>query len=163
MKHKILLPIFLFLTFSFFSLNAQDYNTSIGGKVGYGLVASYKKFLNESAAIDLFGGLRWGNGIALGAYYEKHTPIDALDRLQWYWGFGGSFTTWSYNFARSNYYEVGASGVLGLDYSFDDYPLNLSLDWAPTIVLLSNYDTSFGSLGIFRGGYGALSIRYILN
>ncbi|MBK9567400.1 MAG: hypothetical protein IPO37_20190 [Saprospiraceae bacterium] len=82
--------------------------------------------------------------------------------MTWYWGFGGSFTTWDYGIAGlDNYYEVGVSGVLGLDYSFDDIPLNLSVDWAPTFVLLDSWDST-GSYNRFRGGYGALTARYIL-
>ncbi|MBK9151330.1 MAG: hypothetical protein IPM26_10160 [Saprospiraceae bacterium] len=71
------------------------------------------------------------------------------------------FYTWSYGIGNVGYYELGASGVLGLDYSFDDIPLNLSVDWAPTIVLLNNWGENWG-LSRFRGGYGALTARYIL-
>ncbi|MBK8701583.1 MAG: hypothetical protein IPN29_19350 [Saprospiraceae bacterium] len=142
--------------------SAQDYKSAIGLKLGYGLVGSYKTFLNEKAALDIFGGIRWG-GIAAGAYYEVHSPIKSVDRLKWYWGLGGSFTTWDYGYAGfDSYYEVGVSGVLGLDYSFEEYPVNVSVDWAPTIVLLDNYDYAGVSLSRFRSGYGALSVRYIL-
>ena len=47
----------------------------------------------------------------------------------------------------------GADGVLGLEYTFDDFPLNLSLDILPTVNL-------FGSTG-WGGINGALSIRYV--
>jgi len=156
---SVLVMLFMFAAVS----QAQDYKSAIGGKVGYGLIASYKTFLNEKAALDIFGGIRWG-GIAAGAYYLNHTPIASVDKLSWYWGFGGSFTTWDYGFAGyDNYYELGVSGVLGLDYAFDDLPLNVSLDWAPTIVLADSYDYPNSSLSRFRSGYGALSVRYILN
>ncbi|MBW6490708.1 MAG: hypothetical protein K0B15_05875 [Lentimicrobium sp.] len=141
----------------------QDYKSAIGGKLGYGLIASYKTFLSESNAVDIFGGIRWG-GFVAGAYWEKHYPLEIADNLRWYWGLGGSFTTWNYGYVGyNNYYEIGLSGVLGLDYSFDDLPLNLSLDWAPTIVVLDSWDYPGASYNRFRGGYGALSIRYILN
>jgi hypothetical protein len=104
-------------------------------------------------------GIRWG-GIAAGAYYLNHKPISSVDRLTWYWGFGGSYTTWDFG-VSDNYYELGVSGVLGLDYSFDDIPLNISLDWAPTFVVLDSWDFT-GSYNRFRGGYGALTARYIL-
>ncbi len=133
----------------------------MGGKLGYGLIASYKAFLNEKSAVDVFGGLRWG-GVAFGAYYLNHTPISSVSGLQWYWGFGGSFTTWDYGLLSRNYYELGGSGVIGLDYAFDDFPLNLSIDWAPTVVLLSNAESDW-ALGRFRGGYGAVTARYILS
>ncbi len=164
LKFLIVMKKYLFTLVILFGLisygYSQDYKTAIGGKLGYGLIASYKTFLNEKAALDLFGGIRRG-GVAAGAYYLNHTPIPSISGLQWYWGFGGSFTTWNYGLLNTNYYELGGSGVLGLDYAFDDIPLNLSLDWAPTIVLLSNAESNW-NLGRFRGGYGALTVRYIL-
>jgi hypothetical protein len=152
----VFVALFMMATF----VQAQDYKSAIGAKLGYGLIGSYKTFLNEKAAVDIFAGLRWG-GIAAGAYYLNHTPIASVDRLTWYWGLGGSYTSWSFGVLNTGYYEVGASGVLGLDYSFDDLPLNVSVDWAPTIVLLHNWGDGWG-LGRFRGGYGALTARYIL-
>ncbi len=162
MKTLRLLFATLFVVAFLSGTNAQDYKSAIGAKLGYGLVASYKTFLNEKSAVDIFGGIRWG-GIAAGAYYEIHKPIKSVERLKWYWGGGASFTTWDYGYAGyDSYYELGVSGVLGLDYSFDDYPVNVSVDWAPTIVLVDSYDYPFGSLSRFRSGYGAFSVRYIL-
>lgn len=161
---KTLRPILaaLFVVAFLSGTNAQDYKSAIGVKLGYGLVASYKTFLNEKSAVDIFGGIRWG-GIAAGAYYEIHKPIKSVDRLKWYWGGGASFTTWDYGYAGfDSYYELGVSGVLGLDYTFDDYPVNVSVDWAPTIVLVDSWDYPYGSLSRFRSGYGAFSVRYIL-
>ncbi|HOI86709.1 MAG TPA: hypothetical protein PLV51_02490 [Lentimicrobium sp.] len=161
MKAKLLTVVALVLLTASVS-NAQDYKSAIGGKLGYGLIASYKTFLSETNAVDIFGGIRWG-GIVAGAYWEKHYPISGLDNLQWYWGFGGSFTTWDYGYVGyDTYYEVGVSGVLRLDYSFDDIPLNLSIDWAPTIVVVDSWDYPGASYNRFRGGYGAVSVRYIL-
>lgn len=154
--------ITLFVAFMAIQLSAQEYKSAIGGKVGYGLIATYKTFLSESSAVDIFGGIRWG-GFVAGAYWLKHTPINSIDNLSWYWGLGGSFTTWDYGYSGyNNYYELGISGVLGLDYAFDEMPLNVSLDWAPTIVVADSYDYPGSSINRFRGGYGALSIRYIL-
>ncbi len=162
MKLRILTVVMLM--FAFITLSqAQDYKSAIGGKTGYGLIATYKTFLNTSSAIDVFGGIRWG-GFVAGAYYLKHHPVESIDHLKWYWGVGGSFTTWDYGYVGyDNYYELGVSGVLGLDYAFDDLPLNLSVDWAPTLVLLDSYDYPGKSLNRFRSVYGSVSIRYILN
>ena len=148
-------------TMALSEMNAQNYNSAIGAKLGYGLVGSYKKFLNEKSAIDLFAGLRWGNGLAAGAYYELHYDIASVDRLQWYWG-GGASIIFS-NYVNKSYMELGVAGVVGLDYSFEDIPLNLSVDWAPTIVVWSTWNDVWGGYNPFRGGYGALTARYILN
>ncbi len=159
MKTKFFSLVLMMFLFSSF-IQAQDYKSAIGAKLGYGLIASYKTFLNEKAAVDIFGGIRWG-GLAAGAYYLNHTPIKSVDRLTWYWGFGGSFTTWDFGISDT-YYEIGVSGVLGLDYTFDEIPLNVSVDWAPTFVVADSWDFT-GSYNRFRSGYGALTARYILN
>lgn len=143
-------------------IQAQDYKSAIGGKLGYGLVASYKTFLNEKAALDIFGGIGWGSAFLGGVYYQHHMPIPAVEGLQWYVGGGASF--WSFS-VGTGYYELGVAGNIGLDYAFDNIPLNLSVDYAPTIVLLSSYDRYCPNcLGYsrFRAGYGALTARYIL-
>jgi hypothetical protein len=161
MKSRFLSLVILFLSFSA-ALEAQDYSKAIGGKVGYGLIGSYKQFLNEKAAIDIFGGIRWG-GLAGGVYYLIHNPFPSIDNLTWYWGGGASITTWNYGYVGyTSYFELGLSGVLGLDYAFDDLPLNLSVDWAPTFVVFDSYDYP-GNYNRFRSGYGAVSIRYILS
>lgn len=161
MRNKLIIFIFLLCGVFTSSIQAQNYESAIGAKLGYGLIASYKKFLNEKAAIDLFGGLRWG-GLAVGGYYELHYDIASVDRLQWYWGGGASFTTWNNAVFDQGYVELGVSGVLGLDYSFDNIPVNLSVDWAPTVVVYSNWDSIWGNYSRFRGGYGAFTARYIL-
>lgn len=163
MRNKLTILLVCIMTLAISEMNAQNYNSAIGGKLGYGLIASYKKFLNEKAAVDLFAGFHWG-GLAAGAYYELHYDIESVDRLQWYWGGGAAFTTWTNGVFNDGYYELGISGVLGLDYSLEEIPLNLSVDWAPTFTVLSSWDNDlWGSYNRFRGGYGALTARYILN
>jgi hypothetical protein len=163
MKNKTF--ILTLLLFSIFSITSygQDYKTAVGGKLGYGLIGSYKTFLNEEAAIDVFAGLRWG-GLAAGVYYLNHTPIESVDRLKWYWGAGPILTTWNYGvFFAGSYTRLGLSGVIGLDYSIDDIPLNISIDWAPTLVVYDNFNKAYGiSTGRFISGFGAVSVRYIL-
>jgi hypothetical protein len=139
--------------------NAQDYKSAVGGKLGYGLVASYKTFLNEKNAIELFGGLRWG-GLAAGGFYQIHKDIPSVDNLRWFLGGGASFSTWS--FVGSGYTELTAHFDIGLEYTFEDMPLNVSVDYAPGFVLVDTWDFA-GTYNRFRGGYGALTVRYILN
>jgi hypothetical protein len=148
----------LVLIVSAVMLQAQDYKSSIGGKLGYGLVASYKTFLNEKSGIDIFGGIHWGGSLMGGANYSIHADIKSVDNLRWYYGAGANFFAWTagtYNWA-----EVGVSGNVGLEYTFNDIPLNISLDYVPTFVV---YDTDdFDNVRRFRSGYGALTARYIL-
>jgi len=50
----------------------------------------------------------------------------------------------------------GVHGNVGLDYTFENAPINVSIDWMPTVLLGSGYSTGFSA------GYGALSLRYVL-
>lgn len=163
MRNKLIIFIFLLCGVFTSSTQAQNYESAIGAKLGYGLVASYKKFLNEKAAVDLFGGIIWSGGLAAGAYYELHYDIASVDRLQWYWGGGASFTTWNNSLFNEGYFQLGVSGVVGLDYSLEEIPLNLSIDWAPTIVIYSNWKSAWGNYDRFRPGFGSVTARYILN
>ncbi|HMU02522.1 MAG TPA: hypothetical protein PJ990_02820 [Saprospiraceae bacterium] len=160
MKTKVFSTLVILLMFVAIS-QAQDYKTAVGGKVGFALVASYKAFLNESAAVDVFGGIHWGGGLMAGVNYSIHKDIPAVDRLKWYYGAGANFFSYGGAFGFKNWFEFGVSGNIGLDYSFEEMPLNVSLDYVPTIVILENDD--FDRFNRLRTGYGALTVRYILN
>ncbi|MFZ1704921.1 MAG: hypothetical protein WAT79_11290 [Saprospiraceae bacterium] len=161
MRNKLFIVLAFFMIIASTNVSGQNYNSAIGAKLGYGLVASYKKFLNDKAAIDIFGGIRWG-GLVGGAYYELHYDIPSVDNLQWYWGGGASITTWTFGVLDEGYIELGLSGVIGLDYTLENIPLNLSVDWAPTFVVYDTWDFT-GSYNRFRSGYGAFTARYIIN
>jgi hypothetical protein len=160
MKKSILLSFFIVSLFLSAGVNAQDYKSAIGGKLGYGLVASYKTFMSENNAIELFGGLRWG-GLVAGAFYQKHKDIDNVENLRWFLGGGATATTWTFGTLDAGYIELAAHFDIGLEYTFTDMPLNVSVDYAPGIVLYDTWDFT-GSYNRFRGGYGSLTVRYVL-
>lgn len=145
------------------SANAQSgYKSAIGLRLGYPIAASYKFFISDPAAIELYAGFR-GNTfyswIHLGAMYQYHFPISSVEGLQWYVGGGASALLYSFDngFATGEgTFGIGINGALGLDYKFANAPINLSVDWLPTI-FISGYVSGFG------GGYGALAARYTLN
>ncbi len=164
MKKITLLFSMLFLLALASNLKAQDYQSAIGLRLGSPLAVSYKFFISDPAAVELYVGFRsYSLGYTFinpGAMYQYHFPISSIDGLQWYVGAGASL--YLYNF-KTNFscpdcdgLAFGLNGVLGLDYKFTDAPINLSADWLPTIVIGGNF-TGFGA------GYGALSARYTLN
>lgn len=143
-----------------FSSFSQEYDSAIGGRLGFPLSASYKTFISESNAIEVYGGLEFASGFstfAVNGAYQVHTPLDTADGLSWYWGAGAgvSFFTFRNSFiGTTGGTTFGAQGYLGLDYKFDDLPLNLSVDIIPTI--------GFGGFGSGLGFGGALAARYVL-
>ena len=163
MKKITLLFSMLFVMALASNLKAQDYNSAIGLRFGYPLSISYKTFLSESNALELYAGYRGYSGIysyfSVGALYEIHKPINGVDGLSWYYGGGLSvqFFTYdnSYVFNDDNgSVGLGISGVIGLDYKFADAPFNLSVDFLPTI-RFGGWDSGYYS-------WGALAARYVL-
>ena len=149
---KNLFFVFIFVLGGFVSSQAQSYDSAIGLRLGIPNSITYKKFISESNAIELYGGLRTYTGSTffnVNGAYQIHTPIESIDNLQWYYGAGvgaalGSGTT-----------SLALNGYIGLEYWFSDLPLALSIDYVPTYFLVSS-DLNF------QAGNGNLAIRYIL-
>lgn len=145
-----------------FAAYSQDYNSAIGLRFGYPTSISYKKFISEPGAIEVFAGFRsfaFYNWFNIGGLYQHHWQLPSIaDGLSWYAGGGASVFFWNYDdgFVGDGNTSIGILGTIGLDYKFEDAPVNISLDWLP-IFFLNGYGDSFG------GRYGALSVRYTIN
>lgn len=161
-------PILTFLLFGclYLGATAQTYQTSVGLRLGSPTSLSLKHFLSETMAVEAYAGtrsylsvIRWYNLSAALLYHQPLEIID-LDNLHWYAGGGASAYFWVYDIGYGNLglsnTTFGIQGYLGLDYGFEDYPINVSLDWIPSVFLGEGY------IGGFGGGYGSLAIRYVL-
>ena len=151
--------IFVLLILLLFGLESksQDYNTGIGLRGGWGTGLTVKHFLGDKAAVEGILDSRW-RGFSLTGLYEIHNTAFDIDRLNWYYGFGGHIGFWNgknvgWADDNNNYTVIGIDGILGIEYNFDFIPINLSIDWKPALNLA-------GSSG-FWGDGGAISIRYI--
>ncbi len=132
---KLLITLLIASCFSIVSLHAQDdYKLGLGIRFSdasptLSNSVSVKYFFSEGNAVDAlisFGGSRFG----LGALYEKHTPFNATPGFTWYYGGGG------YVGFQDHSTYLGPTGVIGLDYKFQNIPLNLSLDWKPELDII---------------------------
>ncbi len=151
---KYLFIIVLILSASFAS-KAQDYKTAVGLRIGAYNGASIKHFIKEKSALEGILTTRW-NSVQLTGLYEYHLDFPDVDELNWYFGGGASFR--NYNASNKNNYaynatSLGLVGVIGLEYTFIDIPLSLSLDWMPYFPLVYDY---------YVNGYsgGGLTVRY---
>lgn len=162
MKKLITLSILSIALFIGINAHAQAYNSAIGLRFGYPTSVSYKKFVSENKAFEGYAGFRsysFYRAININAALQFHTPIESVEGLKWYWGAGAGLYTYSFDtgFGGDNGgASIAAQGYLGLDYKFESIPLNLSVDWVPSL-FIGGYGSGFGA------DYGALTARYILD
>lgn len=138
-------------TISVSDVKAQDYKNAIGGRFGSYNGISFKTGLKDKAMLELIGNFRsYGNykDLQLTALYELYNPINGAEGLNWYYGAGASIGSSKNNKLDNSDIYLGLNGVLGLDYKFKDAPINLSLDWIPTLRLTPNTDFYSGDVGL---------------
>ena len=135
----------------------QDYKTGLGLRAGLPYGLTVKHFLNKYSALEGLLASRWQGFIITGLYENEH-QTGQYPGLNWYWGFGAHVGFWgtnenpNLNITQSGA-VIGADAILGLEYTFDEIPLNLSLDLLPSVNLIGY--TGWGGIN------GALSIRYV--
>jgi hypothetical protein len=136
-------------------LKAQDYENSVGLRLGMSNGISLKHFFTTTDAGEAILTARWG-GLNLTGLAERHSLAFDTDGLYYYYGGGlhlGTFKNNSWFSDGNNHVLIGIDGILGLEYIFKDLPLNASIDWKPGLNLI-------GYTG-FWWDEGAVSVRYI--
>jgi hypothetical protein len=149
----------VFTAFSILSITAygQDYRTSLGLRAGLPYGLTVKHFLSKTNALEGILASSWGGFVVTGLYENEHWT-GKYPGLNWFWGFGAHAGFWDTGM-NPNVDEtytgsiIGADAIVGLEYTFDEIPLNLSLDLLPTFNLI-------GYAG-WGGINGAISIRYV--
>lgn len=156
---KKIVTICMILLGLFSIVKAQDYSTGIGLRAGFSNGLTVKHFTSENTALEFLLSSRW-RGVEVTVLYEIHNQAFNTDRLRWYYGIGGHVGFWNGDYTNkywgdpgTNYTVVGIDGILGIEYSFIEAPINIGVDWKPAFNLI-------GYSGFWADG-GALSIRYI--
>jgi hypothetical protein len=146
----------LFLLGLLFTLtvSAQRYTSSIGLRGGSPgvtyLNAKYR--INQQAYEFGIGGNTGSVWLHGNAYYQN----ELNDILDCYYGFGANVGLGKMNQFEANTsgLGLGASAVIGLEHTFEDYPFNVSLDLGPGLYVLPQFQLGFA---------WALSVRYVLH
>lgn len=147
---KIIFLIVLFIsTLSY----GQSYKTAIGlkgGFPGYGSLNA-KHYLNGSHAIEACIGGN-ANFLWLQGIYEVNKSLPT-NGMNWYLGIGPSIgITNTINNTTDGLYLMG-TGLIGIEYTFQDLPINISLDTGPSIQIIPDVGFGWG---------GGLAVRYKL-
>ena len=162
---NVLLALFVL---SCINAPGQNYKTGIGVRLG-GLTTglTFRTFVNSNSAIEGIAGFGNKNFVLTGLY-EKFKPVSNAAGLQWFYGGGAHIGFFSYgssywyykNKGTHIYVEepghsssvFGIDFILGMDYKFNNAPLNIGLDLKPFV------DFIYGTQGYFDG---ALSFRFV--
>lgn len=131
--------------------NSREYKTAVGLKFLNGGGLTLKTFLSDREAAE-FIGFFYYEGTRITGLYEFHGDLNTEGNLRWYLGVGGHASL----YRKNNIRGFGIDGVIGLDFKFPRQPINIALDWQPSV--------EFGG-GIYNGfkdNWGGLAIRYTL-
>lgn len=133
MKVKVFLLGLLFMALAATS-QGQSYQTAIGGRFGYFNGVTVKHFISGSNALEGIVSTRWKGFIITGLYeFQKSIPgASGLD-----WEIGGGAHIGLFNADTDEYQEsvFGLDFIVGLEYTFQQVPINLALDWKPAFNL----------------------------
>lgn len=151
---KILFVVLLLKVISAGSLlQAQSYRTALGVRLSSANAmqnnsVSFKQFITDKTAIEAL--FTFGDPLALGALVEFHKPLSSAGLTYYYGGGGyiGFVKTLNVNTQKTNTDpNFGAQGVIGLDYKFNNIPLNLSLDWKPGLNIVNDINFEPAAIG----------------
>jgi hypothetical protein len=150
-----LLPIVMILAGS--QAKAQ-YQHALGVRFSYYPGITFKTHVSEPGAVEMILDTRWGGWIFTGLY-EHHFPFPP-DYFRFYVGGGGHVGLWPYNPRWDPYWGpwdggpfVGLDGIIGVEYTIPNFPLNFSLDYKPSINLFGWYGWWYDNV--------ALSARFV--
>jgi hypothetical protein len=147
--------------------HAQDISKNalglrLGDNDGFGGEISYQRGLGDNNRLELDLGWRNSNDIdafKLTGLYQWVWNIEG--GFNWYAGVGGGIGSWSYdrrignNRVEDSGTFVYAAGDIGIEYNFEEAPIQLSLDFRPEFY--------FNSDDFRNDNFGpdiALGIRY---
>lgn len=154
---KTILAFLIAMIITVSSVRAQktgaDYTTALGLKF-YPTAITLKHFISDKHALEGLGYF-FNYGARITGLYEIHGDIPNAGGLRWYVGPGAHIGFYNNKYGGAT--SIGIDGVLGLDYKINAAPINLSIDWQPSIEFGSNFNNGF------TGNWGGIAIRYILN
>lgn len=149
---KTVLTLMILVTLSF-AAAAQNYKSAIGLRGGEPSGITFKTFINRTNAVELIAGTGyWGNAFAVTGYYLWQKPTDWAPGIDWFAGPGAHLGARSRSDDHGGFL-LGLDGIIGLEYTFDEIPLNLAFGVGPSFQLAGAPSWSY-----WNGGF---SIRYV--
>ena len=153
---KRTLTIMLLLVAITVGAQAQSYKSAIGLRGGDPFGVTFKTFISNINALELIvGSGYWGNEFAITGFYQWQKPTDWTPNLDWFIGPGAHLGFWNES-SKEEYgtgVVIGVDGIIGLEYTLDDIPLNFSVGLGPTFQFTSGPGWYY-----WNGGF---AVRYV--
>lgn len=152
MKRIFILVAFLFTSNLLFA--QAPYKKAIGIKFPGGYSITYKNFLSDTRNLEL-QATGWNKGFRVSGLYEfNFYAFPQVPTLAWFVGPGLHIGFWKdqYKTDYGSKADLGIDGIIGLDYKIPDIPINISLDWQPSVTLIG--DASFAPAS------GGVAVRF---
>jgi len=151
--------IFIIALLAMFSLGAyaQNYEKSLGLRLGKPVGLTYKQFVSTNNAFEVIVDLDFFEKdvfkIGGSGFYLWEWNLGDVQGLDWFVGPGVSAGVFVVNAGgnTASDFNVSLDGLIGLEYKFANIPLALAVDFGPRFYFLND-------AGIYWGG--ALSVRY---
>lgn len=147
---RILLIVALFLTCTF-AANAQSgngYKNAIGIRGGWGAEVSYQRYISPANRLEGTLGIdRYGFCVEAMHQWMFELPINTSGLWQWYAGAGVGIGSWDDDDFKHGF-SMGLLGQIGIEYTFANIPLQLSLDYRPGFYFLPEDEANWGGIAI---------------
>ena len=143
---KLILLSFVFSAMLFWNeAKAQELGLRFGDVLGNNVAIDGVFGLGEFSRVH--GNLSFGDrGVGIEALWNfVYRPL-GQEALHWYAGVGPSLLI-------GDPFVLGVSGELGLEYTFREVPISLSLDWRPRVDIVETTD--------FKAGGFGFNVRYV--
>jgi hypothetical protein len=132
-------------------LFAQDYDSSIGFRLGSGyydqIGIAFKGFITEQGAIEADLGFKsysnsnhsWTN-VSISGAYQHHFPIGEIDNFNWFIGGGIVLANSFSEYNDREGFNLGIYPTGGVEYKLKNAPFVFSADIRPTIHIVEAYN-----------------------
>lgn len=157
-KHLIVLGILGLVLMTGLQAQRAPYKFGIGFRAGLYLGLTGKYNFSDRSAIEFMAETR-RKGFIFTPLYEYHFALGRDGAIRPYIGAGGHFGLSGAAFlgqgAPKDHYVAmyGLDGIVGIEYTFDQLPINISIDFKPVF----NY---WDTWRVYTDNFG-VAIRYV--
>ena len=154
-----LIFIMLLLLGSIKISSAQDYRSSVGGRLGTYVSGSFTTFTTETQSLESIAGItREANDsqFLFGSFYRFHFDVTSqAPTLKWYTGLGLYVNSVEEALTKSKLTFL-PSAIIGMEYTLEHAPVNFFIDASPYYNSKDSSDSNFDV-------HANLGVRYVLS